>query len=354
MVGLDDRTTRLISGKHTWGVLTPILRPYETAITAAIAYIGSHAAQRIPLCSGSSIIVDASEKSVRAGSTDPRVLLSWVKAGVNVYSLPNLHAKMILADRASDAHPPFLAVGSANASDTSANRLHESVLLTDNDETLDEARSVLIEWKTLAGRPISLRQLEPLVDIYNTRTSDDKTPDADQAQPEDRTPWPRPTAIRLAVIGLPGDPSEEAIHRRDELARQFKCTDEDQVGDMFVISMFWWEEEHEYLDAPRSAYAEGDYVIVIRGSKSASVLSTSQLDEPGRVVRIYIETEGRRSRIYCYLHRKLSDEDHTAIELRQVLTALDIELNFTRHYRRQQIVEALLGIWTDLEYSEGL
>lgn len=355
-LGLDDRTTRLICGKRVWDELTPILLPYSKSISAAIAYIGPEAAHHLPITAGSSIIVDASEHSVRSGSTDPRVLLAWLEGGVKVYSLNNLHAKMILAEGAGDSHDRFLAVGSSNASDASATRLYESMILTDNDETLDEARDSLIQWKTLAGGPITIQQLKALIEIYAVdRLEPTPEPDGDiDTDPEpdtDRTPWPRPTSVYVAPITLDGEPSEEAVHQGEKLARDFGCADEDQEDEWFAITMFWWDENNDPSYDPNWKYAEGAHIIAVHGTKSGQMRASSKLTEPGRVVHSYTETDGAWSRTYYYMHTKLSDEVHTLSELKGALASAKVDLDYASRYIRPRVIDALLGIWTDIDYT---
>lgn len=356
-LGLDHRTTRLIAGRKAWGELTPILKPSERIITAAIAYIGSPATQHLPLSAGSSIIVDASDRMVRAGSTDPRVLLAWVKSGVKVYSLANLHAKMILADSASADSPSFLAVGSANASSASANRLYEAIMLTDNDETIEEARTALIEWKTRAGSPVSIKHLEGLVKQYKADDNGDEEPEGDSEPDDDdeyndsETPWPRATSLHIAPIGLAGDPSEEAIHKQEELAEQYDCAEEEEQY-WFDIKMFWWDQDTDPTYSSEGTYPEGSHVIVINGTKSGQMRATSKLSEPGRVVHRFTEDLGRLTRTYYYLHTKLSDEEHTLADLKAALTSVNDHVDYDRQYLRRPQIDAMLDLWTDIDYDE--
>jgi len=59
-------------------------------------------------------VCDASEGMVKTGQTDPKVLLAYLRKGVNVRSHSGLHAKAIVRGRVA-------IVGSANSSNTSAN-----------------------------------------------------------------------------------------------------------------------------------------------------------------------------------------------------------------------------------------
>lgn len=362
-LGLDDRTARLVAGKGTWDELTPILKPYAKNITAAIAYVGSGGAQQLTLAAGSSIIVDASERCVRAGSTDPKTLLTWARSCVKVYSLADLHAKMVLADRTAGGDGAFLAVGSTNVSAASASRLLEAVILTDSDVTLDEARNALVEWKTVAGAALTIAQLEALSEMFGSDRSTgtegggrEERANGEDDDDEDRepvTPWPRPGSIYIAPTSLQDDASEEAIHRQEELAEQYGCSDDDGATDAFAITMFWWDETTDPDYEPNWKYAEGAHVIVVTGTKSGHIRATSQLTEPGRVVHVYTDSDASPSRTYYYLHTKRSDETHTVKELKAALTAVGVDLDYSSRYQRARVVDALLGIWTDLEYDEG-
>ncbi|MCZ4563285.1 hypothetical protein O4160_20790 [Rhodococcus sp. IEGM 1401] len=358
-LGLDNRTTRLISGKCVWREITPVLEGYQHTITAAIAYIGSQAAQYLLISADSSIVVDASERSVMSGSTDPRVLLAWVKGGVKVYSLANLHAKMILADSSSADNPAFLAVGSANASSASANRLYESIMLTDNDETIEEARTALIEWKTRAGSPLSIKHLEELVKQYKADDNGDEEPEGDSEPDDDdddeyddsETPWPRATSLHIAPIGLAGDPSEQALHKQEELGEQYDCAEEEEQY-WFDIKMFWWDQDTDPTYSSEGTYPEGSHVIVINGTKSGKMRATSKLSEPGRVVHRFTEDLGRLTRTYYYLHTKLSDEEHTLADLKAALASVNDHVDYDRQYLRRPQIDAMLDLWTDIDYDE--
>lgn len=358
-LGLDERTTRLIFGKRLWDELTPILDPYSKNLTAAVAYIGSQAAQHLALCAGSSIIVDASDRMIRSGSTDPRVLLAWVKSGVKVYSLANLHAKMILADSASADNPAFLAVGSANVSCASANHLYEAIMLTDNADSIEEARTALIEWKTRAGSPLSIKHLEELVKQYKADGNSDEEPEGDSEPDDDdgdeyddsETPWPRATSLHIAPIGLAGDPSEEAIHKQEELAEQYDCAEEEEPY-WFDIKMFWWDQATDSTYSSEGTYPEGSHVIVINGTKSGQMRATSKLSEPGRVVHRFTEDLGRLTRTYYYLHTKLSDEEHTLADLKAALASVNDHVDYDRQYLRRPQIDAMLDLWTDIDYDE--
>lgn len=360
-LGLDDRSARLVSGKAVWDELTPILKPYAKTITAAIAYIGSVAAQQLHLSAGSSIIVDASERCVRAGSTDPRVLLAWTKSGVKVYSLAGLHAKMVLADSPSGEYPSFLAAGSANVSAASGSRLLEAVVLTDSDITLDEARNALVEWKTMAGSALSqarLRELEAMYGAERNGIDGDVEEDEASGEPDgdedgSATPWPRPTSIYVAPVSTTDDASEEAEHRLEELSAQYGCADNGDDTDQFAVTMFWWDETADPDYEPNWKYAEGAHVIVVNGTKSGRIQAKSLVGEPGRVVHSYTDQDASPARTYYYLYSKLSGQHRTFADLESALESVGVKVDYSSRYLREKVVNALIGIWTDIEYDEA-
>jgi hypothetical protein len=119
--------------RHLWSDLQRAIKSCQKPAHVAVAYIGSRGAKLLPLQPESRLVVDASEASVKAGRTCPAELLTLARAGVRIYSVSNLHAKVYILDR-------FVYVGSANASDHSANSLVEAMLATNDPGTVADAR----------------------------------------------------------------------------------------------------------------------------------------------------------------------------------------------------------------------
>lgn len=109
--------------KEPWKAITKAVNGCDGRIYAASGYVGSGAYDLLPLRKGDVLVCDASPPTVRNGSTDPRALRPFLKAGVEVWSKAGLHAKVIVL-------PKRAFVGSANASSNSANRLFEATLET--------------------------------------------------------------------------------------------------------------------------------------------------------------------------------------------------------------------------------
>lgn len=73
------------------------------------------------------LVCDASRKAVSCGETDPNFLLKLFRKGVAVYSCEGLHAKCAVFD-------DIVLLGSANMSESSANRLVELAVLQKDTE----------------------------------------------------------------------------------------------------------------------------------------------------------------------------------------------------------------------------
>lgn len=113
---------------------------------AAVAYVSSD--QIIKFGNGDTLITDASDETIAAGQTRARVLEAAFRLGATLYSLPNLHAKiMVLGDTA--------VIGSANISSNSANGLAEVGWITDQPAEVQEARTLI---ERLIARSVPIDQ----------------------------------------------------------------------------------------------------------------------------------------------------------------------------------------------------
>jgi hypothetical protein len=96
----------------------------------AVAYVTSD--EHVSFNRGDLLVMDASESAITNGQTDARVLHRAFERGANLYSCPNLHAKVIVFDG-------NVTVGSANLSWSSANVLLEAAWLSDEREAAEQA-----------------------------------------------------------------------------------------------------------------------------------------------------------------------------------------------------------------------
>ncbi len=123
----------------------------------AVAYLGNGASEMLELKDGDTLVVDASESNVRSGVTNPIELQKFMKAGVNVFSKENLHAKIFVFDTE-------IYVGSTNVSLNSASNLVEAVVVSE-DPIL--AASSIEFITSIATERLSPEYIKYLISIYN-------------------------------------------------------------------------------------------------------------------------------------------------------------------------------------------
>lgn len=123
-------TVKFVGGA-VWPEMTAIARRGGPR-RAAIAFLGADAPRRLPLAKGDVLIVNASRAALLSHATSPDALATYCKRGVNVFSSPILHAKVVVTRSCA-------VVGSANASPTSG-RMHEAVMVTNDPAVVRAAR----------------------------------------------------------------------------------------------------------------------------------------------------------------------------------------------------------------------
>ncbi|MEO7774720.1 MAG: phospholipase D family protein [Steroidobacteraceae bacterium] len=121
---------------------------------AAIAYA---TVDHLSLGSGDELVVDASDKAIRSGETSAKLLVELLRKGVELYSHPRLHAKVILLDGVA-------FIGSANLSASSATHLTEAGILTNHPQTVAAVQAQLAQWVQNA-RPLTPRELDRLLQL---------------------------------------------------------------------------------------------------------------------------------------------------------------------------------------------
>lgn len=122
--------------------------------TACIAYVTS---EKLELNRGDILVCDASTFAIKFGETSAKTLEQYFKKGVKLFSNSQLHSKLLLTNK-------FLVIGSANLSKSSAEKLTESSIVTDNDILLSQTKAFchnLIEESTL----ITKKEIDLLLKI---------------------------------------------------------------------------------------------------------------------------------------------------------------------------------------------
>lgn len=145
---------KLITNKP-WDAITAAAAPSGSA-HIAVAYFSAGGAALLPLKAGSTLVVDASLATVASGSTDPFALEKLVKAGVQVFSFRDLHAKVFAFDDVG-------FIGSTNASTSSAGKLLEAVYKTKSKADLVAIREFVT---SIAINPLDTLKLSILKAAY--------------------------------------------------------------------------------------------------------------------------------------------------------------------------------------------
>ena len=150
-----------------WAAIKEALNKSNGRVVAAVSYIGKDAAAVLPLREGDLLICDASDVTVKAGSTRPEGLRALHARGVEIHSIQGLHAKVVVLPRST-------FVGSTNASARSSRELYEAVVETGDPVVRRNLRRWIEDFKT---RPLTRAEIERLAKI---------------APADDRKGWPPP------------------------------------------------------------------------------------------------------------------------------------------------------------------
>jgi hypothetical protein len=116
-----ERNLPTLVTTNVWNDITAAAKSAKRPSHVAVAYFGSKGPFLLPLLKGSALVADVSIPTVTQGSTSPSALNQLRKAGVDIYSVQYLHAKVFAFDAVA-------FVGSTNASQRSADTLVEAAL----------------------------------------------------------------------------------------------------------------------------------------------------------------------------------------------------------------------------------
>ena len=132
-----------------------LLTQKATVRRAAVAYVTSD--EIVRFTEGDLLVTDASDHAIAAGQTSARLLQNALTRKVRLYSLPGLHAKvMVLGDT--------VVIGSANISNSSARDLVEAAWVTNASGAVGMAVALIAKLAAEAF-PIDARFLERILKI---------------------------------------------------------------------------------------------------------------------------------------------------------------------------------------------
>jgi PLD-like domain len=265
---------KLVTGRVGGQLKAARVRSSGPALVAA-AYVGQGAARLLDLKKGSLLVADASHHAVKTGQTCPADLTALMKKGVRIFNFPRLHAKIYVFGKVA-------AVGSANASHRSADVLVESMLITDDAKTVEQARNFV---KSIAKDELGPKALRRLCKLYRPP----HLPGGGRKARERRAPT-IPGAPRIRVVHLgpvewsERDDAEHEVGERD--AKRHRKHLRSWIADDFQ----WTGREN---------FRRGEKVMMVTEEGSGRQL----VDAPGTVlhVRRYHVRNGTKAFVYLEL-----------------------------------------------------
>jgi hypothetical protein len=270
--------------KDIWRALTAAAKKkHKSAV--AVAYFGDGAAKLLPIASGSTLVVDAGESTVKGGQTCPSELKKLQKRGVRIYTRRNLHAKVFVFG-------PKAFIGSSNASHNSG-KLHEAVIATTDRRIIAAARQFVLDHCIQSLGPERLSELEkmyrpPRVPGGGPRSKEERGP---RNQADD---IPR---VRIAQCHEDDPPAEskdvEEAGRRAARKRMEKPRSHE-------LDEFWWEGN-------QSEFLPGEMVVQVTNGGSGRVL----VSPPGTVVGVRKGT--KRGKRYTFVFVEVPKRRRTTL-----------------------------------------
>ena len=155
-----------------WLAIKKAIENTNGRVVAAVSYIGKDAASVLPLRNNDLLICDASDLSVRAGSTRPEGLLALHARGVKIHTIQGLHAKVVVLPRSA-------FVGSMNASARSSKELYEAVVESSDPAVRRRLRSWVEDFKT---RPLTRAEIDRLAKLAPVNDRKGSPPPAHPAE----------------------------------------------------------------------------------------------------------------------------------------------------------------------------
>ncbi len=278
-------TIRFI-GSGFWPELSKKVADSPGACTVAVAYFSKGASNRLPLRKGSRLVVDASLQQVSSGQTCPDDLLALVEHGVEVFSMPQLHAKVFVIGNTA-------YVGSSNVSANSAHRLQEAAIRTTHARVVSDARNFVIDLCKYRQTPEQLRELSK---FYQPPKDGGRNADPDKTSAQ----LPRVRIVRLKPVEL-SDEDEIMQEKGAKAAEKGRIFSDGYEVDSFRLT---GKVALRVGDIVVQALDKGDGRVMI--SPPGNVLKIATRNNDGRLVSfVYVERPSQRRRQLASLAKKL-------------------------------------------------
>ena len=272
-------------GSDIWSAIRTEAKQYQGKSFVAVAYFGTGASKRLPLKKGSILVVDATDKAVKSGQTNPSELKKLQDKGVRIFSSPNLHAKVFVFGEVA-------FVGSTNVSENSEDVYSEASIRCEQISVVSQARQFV---RSLAINEMGPSRLEKLIKIYNSRKRS-----KEGAKKKKKQIGPRFFVVRLTADEEDEDDREE-IDAGKEIAKKLissKRTHE--------VNYFWNRSKS-------NKYRSGDAVLQVVLNDSRKILHVLPPAE-------YLYTS-RKQKTRYYFFEQLRRPEMSPTEFRKKLPA---------------------------------
>jgi hypothetical protein len=269
--------TKFHSDKSVWDVITTSVKHSQRKVVAAVAYIGDDAPQILPLKQGDTLVCNASDASIKSGSTSAAALKALRAKGVKIYNCENLHAKVVVLSRRA-------FVGSANASKRSREHLAEAVVETTDIDVIAKARE-FVERRAVVHKIITKDQLERL-SALPVRKAEPLPPDLFE-------PLTLPRHVpRLWIAGLIRSEltanEKQGIEKNRKKIREQLRNEREAAG---IDSWPWGMSD--------GALRVGDWILAVypnsRTEKPVKIIGISHISKTRRIIWVARPKDGRSS-----------------------------------------------------------
>ncbi len=218
--------------------------------------------------------MNASPNAVKSGQTSPAALLEMHRRGIDVFSCPQLHAKVYVFGTTA-------FIGSANASGSSAETLVEAAVRSKNRATVRDAREFVRELSRSLV-PLGEEQLGALAKLYR-EPKRAAAPGSPRSISRGRNA-PRVWIVHTREDEFPDD-AEEAHERELDAAHASRS------HRRFEVDSFW--------HARAVPYRRGDTIVEVITGTDGSVM----VSPPGTVIRRAGWRRGNRKLSFTFYER---------------------------------------------------
>ena len=286
----------------------------------AVPFLGAGAHKRLMLRQGDTLVVRFDMLSIKAGLTDPREVLYYLRKRVLVHSVDNLHAKVFVFGHRA-------IVGSPNISQSSERSLIEAALETTDSATVKKAIAFV---KSLRGDIVEPQYARGMVRYYNPPRGGKRKP----------PPPPPPKQSALWAVPLVRGPWDDEDYRQEKYAKAEAKKRLQRPRSFSVEDFLWWGDR--FLNRVK----RGQRIMMCTSERNKTMVSP-----PARVlvIRPYTYRRTRRAIICIAVRNSIR-----SLEFHRFLQKLgDNKEDFQEPNSPRLIRNALLAyrigaVWPDL------